>query len=123
MQAETKKLSVGQTLYAENIDPNNRGRNNELLPVIVTKIGRKYFEVENEAKKHLFDREKFHIDTMWHDGGNYSAKWRIHIDQQAVLDEKEAQAISVWLTPFFGYGKPKLSLDKLRQIKVIITEQ
>lgn len=107
------KITVGQSIFYISTD--GRHVSKELEEVKITKVGKKYFETE----KHYLGR--FFIDTLMHDGGQYSSRYKVYLTRQDYEDEKETQKILRELRDYFGhYGNPKISLDNLRTILSIV---
>ena len=107
-----KALIVGQTVY---LNPYGRG-NREVQEGIISKIGKKYFEIEG------FHRDRFFIDTMRHDGGKtgYGCSWTVHLSKQEILDEAEQNQLREELRKAFAWDGKKFTLEQLRKIKAII---
>ena len=115
MESEKKLLEVGQTIFVR--PTNNAARySKEIKEATVSKVGKKYFELDG------FHRMRFSIEKMEQDAGQYSADYLCYFTMQEIRDEIDAKSISEWLNPFFGYGKPRLSAEKLRRIKAIVQE-
>jgi|GEM_PF-6547238 len=107
---------VGQTLYRHEI-----GSDKPLIPVVVTKVGRKYFSCKEENGWH--DR-KYWLNTWRENAGPYLHRYRLFANPQDWEDEKETSRIRTMLREFFqGYGYyPALTLDQLRAIEKIVKE-
>ena len=56
---------------------------------VITKIGRKYFEV-GDGYKPL----KFHIDGLKEETGGYIADWELYFTKQDILDEEEFERLA-----------------------------
>lgn len=67
------KIEVGQTVYVEGIQ--RRTQTVNLRKAIVSKVGRKYFELDG------YYRDRFNIDTLLHDGGDYSPSYKVWLNE------------------------------------------
>lgn len=111
------KLEVGQKIFIQSLD-NRRGADTELKECTVTKVGKKYFEVDS------FYMGRFFLDTLFQDGKGYSAGYRAYLTRQDYEDEQEATKLVDELRKVFGgYGRPKFSLYQLQRIKAIVDEK
>ncbi|MBX4152277.1 beta barrel domain-containing protein [Paenibacillus lautus] len=112
-------MNVGDKVFLKAVGNNARGRKEVLIREdVITKIGRKYFEVGSGYKP-----LKFHIEGLQQETGGYIADWELYFTKQDILDEDEFQRLA-WdiKTRFGGYGKVNLTLDQLRRIDAIIKE-
>lgn len=116
-----KNPTVGQTLYSLNVGNAAWSREQELTPVVVTKIGRKYFTVQEGSRTHT--AKQFHISS-WREKSNYAANAKLYETEQEWQDEEEARALSKTIYSAFEYGRNKtgISLSVLRKIMAIIKE-
>jgi hypothetical protein len=106
---------LGETLFALPIGYSARQRERTLIPVTVSKVGRKYFTCKLEH----FDVE-FHLDT-WRQKTDYSNDWSLYASKGEWESEKEANAIEGRLREVFKYGSgTKLSLETLRKINALV---
>lgn len=114
------KLEVGQSVYLKAVGNNARWRDGlHISEDVITKVGRKYFEV-GDGRKPL----KFHIDDLTQETGGYIADWKLYFSKQDILDEEEFEKLKCDIRmKFDSYGKLNMSLDQLRRIKTIIDEQ
>lgn len=109
-----RKPVVGETLYLVWIGDRRYKRDNK--EVIVTKVGRKYFEVSGEDCQ-------FFIDT-WMEKYQYGrADWKIWETKQLYEEYEELAKLNYMFKSFFdGWGEPKITLDQARRIKAILDE-
>ena len=107
------KLCVGQKLWLVR-SHHYRHDNREPIEVTISKVGKKYFELE------YYHRCKFEIETLKQvTETNYVD--RCHLTLQEILDEREADKLAGKIKNIFGgYGKPKLTLDQLRKIMDVV---
>lgn len=108
--------TVGQVLYSLNVGNAARYVPQALTPVVVTKIGRKYFTAGEGYRA-----KQYHVDT-WRQKTEYSVDSVLYESEQAYADEKEGREICGRLGLAFEYGQNinRLSLDTLRQIDRLI---
>lgn len=116
------KPKVGQTLYSLNVGNAASRCEQELTPVKVTKVGRKYFYCEPGQ---WTAADKFYIDTWEQDAGGYAATACLYENSREYEDEKEAVEICRKIGEYFEYGRNrgKLPLAKLRKIMEIIWDE
>lgn len=114
-----KELRCGDTLLSLNIGNfHRRGTEQVLTPVVVRKIGRKYFEASPEG----FNRvtTKYRLED-WVQVTEYSPTSKLYASRQDWENEKEHRELwDAIRLAFNGGGKPSLPLEKLRQIQSII---
>ncbi len=109
------KLEVGQTVYVQPIG-NKRRYTSDIAEAKVSKIGKKYFELEG------YYRERFYLDSGLNDGRGYISDYHVRLSLQEIEDEKEITELSHFIGDRFQYGqnRDQLSLEQLRKIKAII---
>ncbi|MFQ3543547.1 hypothetical protein Q7A53_05630 [Halobacillus rhizosphaerae] len=112
-----ERLKVGMKLYLQPTG-NMARRTKEVKEVTVSKVGRKYFEVEE------LWRDKFAIDDL-RDVTEYSNDWQGYFSLQELEDDEEYEELLSDLRIYFGSigrnrNSTNLSLDQLRQIKEMI---
>lgn len=109
-----RKPIVGETLYLVWIGDRRYKQNNR--EVTVTKVGRKYFEVNGE-------RCQFFIDT-WAEKWEYGSEdWQVWESKEAYEEhELVCKYCDDFRRIFGGYGKPNITLDQARRIKAILNE-
>ena len=111
---------VGQTLYRLNIGNAARNREQVLTPVIVTKVGRKYFTAQPDDKS--YEARDYHLGS-WRQKTEYSADSELYTDPKEWEDEKAALEISKRIRREFDhFSKPSQTLDQLRRIAAILDE-
>lgn len=109
---------VGQEMFALNIGNEARGREQKLVPVVVTKVGHKYFTCEN-GYGHA---RTYHLGTFVEKTGHCAGSM-IYADPVHWEEDKEAAALEKELrTAFSGYSL-KISLAGLREIKAVIDRE
>ena len=110
------KPIVGQTLFSINVGNASRNKPATLTPVIVQKVGRKYFTVNHpDYPPHM--GTEHHLDT-WRQHTQYCADAYLYASEQEYKDEKDRERIVKEIRRLFEYGGAtnRLSLDQLRQI-------
>lgn len=109
-----RTLFVGQIIYYKIIS-DRRGDDTSLKETKITKIGRKYFEIEEKWVG------KFFKDSLIHDAGQYSPGYEIYLSKEDYENEIEANKIYLQLKKVFsGYGKTTMELSKLKAILSIV---
>jgi len=119
MNRQTKpKPEVGQTLYSLNVGNSARHRAQELTPVTVTKVGRKYFTCVKEGWNH---GTQYHIDS-WYEKTEYSSNTVLYQHAFQWEDEKECVELARKIEEAFSYrGTARnLPVGELRKIAEII---
>ena len=114
----SEKITVGRVLYSLNVGNAARNREQELTPVTVTKIGRKYFT----AKREGFSFEtQYHLDD-WREKSEYLENSRLYASAQEWEDEKESKEICQRLGKLFQYGgnQELCSLEDLRKVAKLL---
>jgi len=121
-EMKNPKPKVGDVLYRLNIGNNaNKWNPPRLVPVTVTKVGRKYFTVK--LKDGAYSMESEHYNDDWKHNSNFSAGYYLYYTEQDYHDEMEYLALEVKLKQIGReYEQCKLSLDQLRRIDAILSE-
>lgn len=106
-------MKVGQKVF---IEPRNNAvrYSKEIKESKISKIGRKYFELEDK----YFGR--FYKDNLEQDAGNYTSNYKVYFSLQEIEDRKEAQALYDNLKKYFSGWNSSLSLSQLKSIDKII---
>jgi hypothetical protein len=120
---ERKKPEVGQKLYSLNVGNAARGCESKLTPVIVDKVGRKYFYTSPVDPRYKWQSEKYHIDS-WEEVGKYLPNSCLYEDPQIWEDEKECGELVNKIKNYFDWRHHRKydELDKLRKIVAILEE-
>ena len=114
-----EKLTVGQELFKLNIGNNaRRDVAQKLTPVVVTKIGRKYFSV----KDHGYNFETAFSLEDWTEKTEYTANVCLYKNEQEWSDEKEEAMLckAIWNAFEYGRNRNNVELPKLRMIMAAI---
>ena len=121
-QSRTKPV-VGQTLYSLNVGNAARNCETKLTPVVVTKVGRKYFYTHDESRGDTFGHMTYNV-VDWREKTNYSAHSKLYESKQTWLDEREAHKLCRKVHEAFEYGhnRKNLSLETLRAIDKLIKD-
>lgn len=115
------RLEVGLRGFLKPINNQARWGNRKHEQVTVTKIGRKYFEVEKDDFKGF--PITFKIEDLFHKS-DYSPDWKFYFDEQHLLDEQEHVMLTKHMRNLFaGYSDTVLTLEKLRKIHAIIVDK
>ena len=104
-----EKPVVGQILYSLNIGNAARNREKSLTPVIVKKVGRKYFTCGQDGWPEHCDTQ-YYIDD-WREKTIYSANSTLYENAQDYRDEKEITEICWRLHRAFEYGRNLLGIE------------
>ncbi len=114
-----KELKVGQKIWIR-YKGFDKWRKSDPSEVVITKIGRKYFEVATEDG---YRKGKYEIETMLESVySNYRNK--AYLSLKEINDEDEKTKLSNKIkNKFNSYGELPFSLDQLKKIDEIITQQ
>ena len=117
---DKQKPVVGQKLLSLNVGNAARNTEQKLTPVIVTKVGRKYFTAQREGWNF---GTVYHLED-WTEKTEYSSNSCLYETEQEWIDDKKTSSHLKTLRNFFDYsGKAnKLSLSDLEKIIKIIDE-
>jgi len=109
------KIYEGQEVYYHYFGHSWRNNSGEPIATTVTKVGRKWFEVD--ANK----RTRFSIDTLQNDGGQYSSSSRIILSLVDYRNEQEKQCLYIEIKKYFdSYSRKEVTLEHLRKISKIL---
>ena len=105
---------VGQHLFSLNVGNSARRVEQVLTPVVVTKVGRKYFTVAT-SDQYAFEN-RFWIED-WREVTEYSPNCALYATEQQWKDEKETSALLLLIRKAFDYGAGRsIPLENLRKI-------
>lgn len=112
--------SVGQIVYALNLRSVSRNMEQKLTPMIVTRVGYKFFhcvERDNQKGKHI----PFCIEN-WKQVTDYTETYRLYETEQEWFDNCEVAKLCNFIRQSFEYGgnTKKLPIESLRAIRDII---
>lgn len=112
-------MQIGDKVYLKAVNNLARGRNETFIKEdIITKIGRKYYEVGENRLEPL----KFSISDNCQ-VTKFAADWELYFSKQEILDEEEFKELCWKIESKFNrYGTVKLTLEQLRRINKIIEE-
>lgn len=117
-----ERIKVGIKVYLKPVNNAARYGNKEIIEKEILKVGRKYFFVGIKGETTERWMTKFNIMDL-RQVTQYANDWELYFSKQEILDEEEKEEIWRDLRLIFGgYGRPTLSLDKLRRIKEIVSE-
>lgn len=116
------KIKVGDILYSLNINNAARHYNQKLTPVVVVKVGRKYFFCAPVGKEDCIYLHTPYYLSDWRQKIDYSPNSKLYSSPEEWEEEKESNKVCRFILESFNYGtnSRKLSIDKLREIKKII---
>lgn len=116
-----RKPIVGETLYDLNTGNAARNCEQKLTPVVVSMVGRKFFQCHPPGKE--WDKTSYHIET-WREKTNYSSRHALYESKQEWDDRKEAAEIYARLRIVFScLGAPNIPLAKLKAVEAILANQ
>lgn len=117
-----RKPIVGETLFELNVGKAARHRTQTLTPVVVKKVGRKYFTCGPPDSDSRF-LESTHYVRSWRQRTAYSETRCLYESEQEWADEKEGLKLTEELRKVFsGFGHCGLKLEALRAIKGILDQ-
>lgn len=117
-----RKPIVGETLFGLNVGNAAINRPQTLTPVVVKKVGRKYFTCGPPDSDSRFLESTHYIDS-WREKTEYSQTRRLYENEQEWADERESLKLTEEIRRVFcGYGHCGLKLDALRAIKAILDQ-
>jgi len=117
MTMSSPKIKVGQKVYIKTYGNARRRLGDKILDDVITKVGRKYFEVEN-----LF-RIRFFIKTMLNDGNGYACDYHCYLNRKEIEDEQEYSKLGSKFRDIFQHSKLPLTLSQLREIDAITKQK
>jgi len=105
-------LKVGQTVFIKGLN-NRHGAG--VAEATITKVGKKYFEVDPTWYG------RFYIDTLLHDAKRYSPQHKVYLDLNKLEEEKEAAELSTKIRHSIGqYGTVRFPIETLRRLWEIL---
>lgn len=107
-------MEVGQQIFLKT--QNNRARytGSQITETTVTKVGRKYFWVEE------LPRTKFYKESM-EEVTDYCVDYKAYIDKVAIEDELEKTALEQKIRTSIGnFGRTEITLEQLRKIDAVL---
>lgn len=128
-----QKPKVGDRLFSLNVGNAARRTEQKLTPVVVVKVGTKYFYVAAEARiassralKQFLNSsrtwQQFHVGT-WRQVTKYTPNAALYASEQEWLDEHETSSMWTSFREFFASTAcSKLSLGQLRRIDGVLKE-
>lgn len=118
-----RKPILGETLFDLNVgNAARKPRVQELTPVTVKTVGRKYFTCAPSEGK--YRPETTYKIESWEQKTEYYSNHKLYETAQEWEDEREASEIHTELRAEFNhYGKCDVSLDTLRAIKSLLANK
>lgn len=116
-----RKPILGERLFVLNVGNSARNTPQILNPVIVSKVGRKYFTVENDSEDRCNQPLQFQI-ADWLQVTEYSADYVLYETEQHHADERESLELARVIRNEFSdsWRAPKQTLETLRKIHTLI---
>lgn len=117
------KLQVGQKIFVKPVSGQALSYSKEISEHTIEKIGKKYFTLKDFYRG--LSARRFIINTMQDDSNGYSANYTCYTSIQEINDENEFNELKTIIRKTFDVftWNEKLTLEKLRKIKQIITEE
>jgi hypothetical protein len=110
---KSEPLFVGQILFKREKSAYNGGSIKEYK---ITKIGKKYFECEGL-------RERFNVSDLYYECKNYSQNnYKLYMSVKEIEEEDEYNNLLKQIREDFRSYSPSFTLEQLRKINLIITE-
>jgi len=103
-------MKVGQKVFLKSLD----SRDGDIKEVTVSKVGRKYFQVEEMYNT------RFSIEEMLDDAGKYTSRWKVYPSMREIEDERESYELHNKIKQQFSTYRPNYSLETLREIYRIL---
>lgn len=103
-------LKVNQKIFLKPV-MNAARRGEKVREVTITKVGRKYFYVDN------CDKMRFFVNNLQQDGRGYSPNWIGYLTLQEIENDVEFDRLCALLRKkFTAFGKIDISLENIRKI-------
>lgn len=120
----TRKPTVGQTLWMLNVGNAARRDPQALTPVVVEKVGRKWFTVNIKGSRSRYDSERFSLDGWEQDNGGHVVNYTLYTCPNDWQMEQEAKNLWNRIRAVTDhYTRPRLSLTCLRGIVALIDKE
>lgn len=120
MRTPKRRPVVGETLYSLNVNNEAIRKPQALSPVVVTKVGRKYFTCQRPDFKIL--QREYHLDT-WGERIDGSPNSHLYETEQEWFDVRDAAQLTKDIKQVFShYGQCTVPLDILRKIRALLVE-
>ena len=115
-----RKPVIGETLFDLNVGNDaRRGTPQVLTPVIVARVGRKYFACARKDSAYGLETE-YHIED-WRQRTDYCANHHLYESNQEWEDQKEEAELNDYIrNAFTHYNNRVIPLEGLRSIKAIL---
>ena len=94
----SKTVKVGQTVYLHPIQTRVNIKSGS--EAVIEKVGKKFAYLNN--------RTRFFIDTMQHDGGDYSPKYKVYLSIEELNFKLESDRMRDCISSEFRYGVPNI---------------
>ena len=112
---QMKNIYKGQEVYYQYIGHRVNGKGNEPELTTVTKVGRKWFEVE--AVKNT----RFDLQTLQNDGKGYSSSSRVILSLVDYRNEREQSRLNELISEYFRtFSRKSITLEQLREIAKVL---
>ncbi len=116
------KPEVGQQLFSLNVGNDARNKKQELTPVVVIKVGRKYFYTCLRGHEDCeWMHKKYHIKG-WGQASECSQTSQIYKSAEDWNNKKRRDDLDRIISEKFRYGAREVSLSQLERVFAIINE-
>lgn len=105
-----RKPVVGEKLFSLNIGNAARDRDQTLTPVMVTKVGTKYFSVKEVGREDSYFETRFKIEN-WEENTQFPKTQKLYESAEEFENEKLEYNICRDLHEAFEYGNNKYNVD------------
>lgn len=115
-----KDIEIGTTVYLKS-GYNTSRRNMEVVETTITKVGRRYIEVEagNGVRRGI----KFDITNGLKQVTNYTPEWILYFSKEEIEEEQEYDKLKeICMKAFDRWEGKEFTIDQLRRIKAILEE-
>ena len=116
------KITVGQLVFSLNIGNAARNREQKLTPMVITKVGRKYFSARYLDDSSGWSEIQYYVDSGI-EKTNFSANSCIYLSEKEYDDEVMANNLYLNIkNSFSSFRNKKFTLSQLSRINDILEE-
>lgn len=109
-------MEIGQKIFLKTQNNKARYTGSQIIDTEVTKVGRKYFWVE-ELPRTKFSKESMEEVT------DYCASYKAYVSRVAIEEELEKTALEQKIRTAIGnFGRTRITLYQLRRIDAVLSE-
>jgi len=117
-----RKPKAGDKLFSLNTNNSARNRKQVLTPVIVSKVGRKYFTTQVIGKENYDYLNVTYNLSDWREKTEYSTNHILYETEQEWLDVDEIKGIAKYVSSLVSYHRwhIRISIEDAKEIKSIL---